>query len=151
MSTDMKSIFDASTREGVLSRLGNLTADTVPAWGTMTASQMLAHLTQNNRMPLGEAQVTKSPMRFLGPVVRWMVLGKRPFPKGAPTAPEFRITDQRDFAQEKVNFTDTFTRLAAAAESIRNPVHAAFGKMRPDQWGRLVHKHIDHHFTQFGV
>ena len=30
-------------------------------------------------------------------------------------------------------------------------VHAAFGKLSGTQWGRLLYRHTDYHFKQFGV
>ena len=31
------------------------------------------------------------------------------------------------------------------------PVHAAFGRLSGAQWGRLLYRHTDYHFKQFGV
>jgi hypothetical protein len=31
------------------------------------------------------------------------------------------------------------------------PVHPIFGTLSPLAWGVLVYRHVDHHFTQFGV
>ena len=30
-------------------------------------------------------------------------------------------------------------------------IHAFFGKLTGEEWGRLMHKHIDHHLRQFGA
>jgi len=29
--------------------------------------------------------------------------------------------------------------------------HAFFGQLTPEEWARLMYKHLDHHLRQFGV
>ena len=40
----MKNIFEKSVTEGVITRIENLSNESLPQWGKMNAGQMLAHL-----------------------------------------------------------------------------------------------------------
>ena len=59
-----------------------------------------------------------------------IVMFHAPWPKGAPTVPE-------RFVARDVNGDWT--------------PHAAFGRLTGAQWRRLMHRHCDHHLTQFGA
>jgi hypothetical protein len=60
-----------------------------------------------------------------------MMLGERPTPQNAPTWPQLRIVDERDFERERQRL-DSF-----------------FRALNPDEWARPMCKHLDHHLTQF--
>ncbi len=80
------------------------------------------------------------------------VLGEKPFSKNAPTDPAFVMSDPRDFAKEKTRLATVVSRFGEAGPSAADGrVHSFFGRLRGDEWGVLMHKHLDHHLRQFGA
>jgi hypothetical protein len=85
----MPTLADSATRATVVSRIAQLSPDAAPAWGRMTAPQMLAHCADGLRMAYGDLPCAAKnvPLARLG-IVKWLMLNVIPFPKGAPTARE---------------------------------------------------------------
>ena len=147
----MVSIWDESTRHQLLTRLDGLAADAPSRWGKFTCPDMLAHLNDSMRMPLGELTPAPKnlPIRFFP--LKQLIIYVLPFPKGAPTAPE--LIARRGTAvwsDELKGFRGLLNRLAAMPPAGPWPDHPAFGRMSRADWGVLVYKHVNHHFTQFG-
>ena len=149
----VKNLFEKTPYEEALARLDKLTPGTQRLWGKMTVSQMLAHCKQAFKVPLS----TKPMPRYLiGRLVGWMVKKKLyddvPWKQGLPTAPGFIIKDERDFETEKkalLELIHEFHR-RGPGEAGKYP-HPFFGSYTPDQWGKMMWKHLDHHLRQFGV
>ena len=149
----MKSLFDKATYDEVMQRMGSLHADSTANWGKMNASQMLAHCKEAFKVPLSEK---KMPRMLLGVLFGWMMKSKLyddvPWKKNLPTAPNFIIKDQPDFEAEKKGLTALIHQFHAAGPGgITKFPHPLFGKLTPDQWGKSMYKHLDHHLQQFGV
>ena len=72
--------------------------------------------------------------------------------RNTPTAPSLIVADERDFAVEQQRLATLIDRFVAAgpAGCTRHP-HVFFGRLTPDEWGALMHKHLDHHLRQFGA
>lgn len=146
----MPTLADAPTRAAVLARLARLTPDATPAWGRMTAPQVLAHLTDAFRMAFGElpcaprhvAVARTFPMKHL-------LLYVLPMPKGVPTAPELLARTATDWEAEHAHCAALIGRFDAPPAAW--PEHPFFGPLTGAQWGRLAYKHTDHHLRQFGV
>jgi len=148
------SIFDPANTEVMLTRLEGISADTTPGWGKMNAGQMLAHLNvaydiTNGKIPASYNFLMRFMMKLF---VKPIVVGKKPYAKNGQTAPVFIIKGERDFAAEKAkliaNMKATEAEGATAYEGRESP---SFGKMSSQEWSNLYWKHMDHHFTQFGV
>jgi hypothetical protein len=73
------------------------------------------------------------------------------WPKSAPTAPEFIVTDEGDLNERRASLRAAIDKFVAKGESQSFQVHAAFGKLSPKDWGALAYRHLDHHLTQFGA
>ena len=148
-----QNLFDPADREALVRRLSSLQPSSPRQWGRMNAAQMLAHCAAALEVACGD-RVKKQALvgRVLAPFVRSTVLGEKPFGRNAPTDPDFKIVDDRDFATEHKRLTtlvDQFcSRGPSAADGL---VHSFFGKLSGDQWGRLMYKHLDHHLRQFGA
>ncbi len=148
----MKNIFNSSEQQELLQRLEKLTSQTKNLWGEMNVSQMLCHCTKAMQMPTGELNAKLLPIRFLGQFLKKAVLGEGQMRKNSPTAKELRATGQHEFDVEKQNFLRAFERLTKGGEAgAVAEKHPFFGKMEPIEWGRINYKHLDHHFSQFGV
>jgi hypothetical protein len=152
---DMKTWFDASDRRAVVGRLDGLKPTSTPRWGRMTAHQTLCHLADPIRVALGEkvAAPVSGPLRVPG--LRHAVVWILPWPKGAPTAPDFLagkgMTKPTNFQRDKRTLLILFDRLASLSDKGPIPEHPLFGAIGRSGWGRLMWRHVDHHLRQFGL
>ncbi len=149
----MQNLFDPGAREEILQRLATLQPTHQRQWGKMDVAQMLAHCCVAFEIPCGDRPSKQMLLgRILAPFVRGTVLGDKPMAKNAPTGPDFRIVEPRDFSRERerlVALVDRFCSLGTKGTD--GVVHTFFGSLTGAQWGRLMQKHTDHHLRQFGV
>ena len=143
---------DAASRAALTARLARLTPDARPAWGRMSATQMLAHINASFEMAFGERPVAMLNMPLArNPVVRYLALHVIPFPKNAPTSPEILPGTPQEFETERARLLVQLERMDRGVTGIRFGSHPIFGALNPEQWGVLGYKHFDHHLRQFGV
>lgn len=150
----MKTIFDATIRQQILTRLDRLAPDTPARWGKFTATKMLMHVNDAMRMALDEITPKARPSFLRKPVVKFLIIYVLPFPKGAPTAPELLARGKAgevDLSAERITFRELLGRVAAREGGAKWPEHPAFGPMTRGNWGVLGYKHTDHHWRQFGI
>jgi hypothetical protein len=145
----MDTIWDTDCRRTLLARFEKLTHDARPAWGQMTAAQMLAHLADPLKTAMGIKPAPVKPSAFSNPIVRTLIIYCLPWPKGAPTAPEFVHAHEEHFSDNLAALRITVEEFAAAGEGTRREPHPAFGKLSGKAWGRLMYRHLDHHLRQF--
>ena len=148
----MASLWQEDRRHELQSRLERLTPEAPARWGKFNATRMLAHVNDALRMPLGEVTpaARKVPLRFFP--LKQLIIFVLPFPKGVPTAPMLLARcDGAIFRDEVQAFAQILDRLAQRAAATSWPPHPAFGAMSTRAWGVLGYRHVDHHFTQFGV
>ncbi len=143
-------LYDFETYQHALARIERLTADSKPQWGRMDAAQMLAHCAEivevTNGKPLENTPLVA---RLFKGMIRKMVVGEKPYPKGTRTHPQYLQTSDRDFAKE-------MARLLAALDRFKQregaeTEHSMFGVMTREEKGWSMYKHLDHHLRQFGV
>ena len=138
----------------VLSRLHSLSPEATPAWGTMTAPQMLAHLNVAYEMVYTTKHPRPNPlMRFvLKRIVKQRVVGPDPYPKNTPTAPAFRIRNSPDFVAERERLTAFLWQVQQEGRAkFEGRESLSFGPLTADEWNGLFAKHLEHHFAQFGI
>ncbi|HMI50724.1 MAG TPA: DUF1569 domain-containing protein [Candidatus Saccharimonadales bacterium] len=122
----------------------------------MTAHQMICHLCDSFRGPLGErpiAPVTGVRGRAL---MKWFALSTPiPWPRGLTTTPEANQqiagTPPAEFAadvQELRRLLELFTQ---SPRKFSWEPHPIFSEMTDSQWMRWGYLHMDHHFRQFGA
>ena len=68
----------------IVGRINALTPNTQPQWGKMNVNQMVVHITDPFRDILGDRQTKPVVPSLLQPIVRMMLLGKKPFQKMLP-------------------------------------------------------------------
>lgn len=147
-------IFQPETTQELINRINQLKPETRPVWGKMNAGQMLAHLCVMYEMVYDN--IHKRPnaiMRFLITLVaKSTVVGDRPYPRNARTAPAFVISGQRDFEKEKKRLIEYIVRTEKNGEAFFDGRESlSFGKLTLPEWNNYFYKHLDHHLTQFGV
>lgn len=145
-----KNLYKPEDYRECLDRMGRLSADSQPVWGTMTVGQMLAHCAEVQEVANGK-RLQKTPLivRLFKGTIRKMVLSDKPYKKSLQTHPQYRQPEDRDFDAEK-------QRLLAALASFsgddsRGTPHPLFGPLTRDEKGWSCWKHLDHHLRQFGV
>jgi len=85
-------------------------------------------------------------------VVKPGVVNEKPYRKGLPTAPEFRIEDAREFGDEQDRLAGYVERTARLGRGhFEGRDYPNFGPLTAREWNNLFAKHLDHHLRQFGV
>ncbi|MFI5150540.1 MAG: DUF1569 domain-containing protein [Bacteroidia bacterium] len=149
----MKTLYNTSDTAEVIKRINSLKPDAHPQWGKMNAGQMLTHCAIALEMGTGEKKFDRLFIgRVLGGFLKKFYSSEQPFKKNSPTDPHLVITDTRNFEQEKQKLITYINKFQAGGEEkcTRHP-HPFFGKLSQAEWGIGMHKHLDHHLTQFGV
>lgn len=151
----IKNIFDKQITDEIIHRIQLLQHTTQAKWGTMRVDQMLAHCNVTYKFTY-ESEQYKKPGAFkkflLKTFVKKFVVNEEPYRKNGRTAPEFIMTESKDFEKEKAilisNILKTQQLGTVHFEGLDN---FSFGKMTSTEWNNLFYKHLDHHLTQFGV
>lgn len=149
----MKSVFNPNDNQDLVRRIQLLKPESQALWGKMNIGQMLGHLQAPIRVAVGDLNLKQTFIGFLfGKWALKKIDGDKPFDKNMPTAPEFKIKDQPDFATEQPKVIAMVSLYAAQGHGIiTTEPHPFFGKMTIAQWDNLQWKHLDHHLRQFGV
>lgn len=147
------SLFDPGDRALMLERIERLRPDAARQWGKMNVAQMLAHCQQPLRVATGELPLRRSLIGILfGRLAKRKLLAPAPWKPGLPTAPEFKVTDERDFAREKAALLERVRKFGEAGPAgLTKLPHPFFGPMTIGEWQALQWKHLDHHLRQFGA
>lgn len=139
----------------ILEKLNNLSADTKPKWGNISAQRMVEHLSEMIEMSIGIGEFTflgdkdkiESMQRFLDtdkPMARGIVV---PF---APTSWSLKHEELElavdDFIDKWLLFEEYYTEQPATTN-----LHPFYGDLDEKKWRRLHLKHFSHHFNQFGL
>jgi len=150
---EVASIFEQETVSEFKQRIEKLTPVTQHLWGTMTVSQMLAHIQQPIMVALGDTKPKQNMFaKLLGGVLRRKYVNREPFTKNLPTASSFVVSDERNFEHEKQDAIQYIERLSALDRStISGRKHPIFGNLSAEEWDMLLVKHLEHHLRQFGV
>lgn len=149
----MKTIFDLASTEEILTRIDQLQPNTVPSWGKMNVTQMLAHCSAFQDIATGDK---RSPRSWLGIVVgrlaKPVFYNDKPLPRDMSTIPILIIPDPQAFDTEKEILKQKLQTLQQIGpDPQRLHPHPFFGKLSAEEWGKGIYKHLDHHLQQFGV
>ncbi|MDX6747197.1 DUF1569 domain-containing protein [Polaribacter sp. PL03] len=150
----MKDIFTEVITNEVVHRINTLTPKTQGNWGKMSVSQMLAHCcvtyemvyTDKHQKPNGFVKL------MLKLFVKNAVVSEKPFSKNGKTAPQFIISDEREFETEKKRLIDFIVKTQELGGNyFKDKESHSFGKLTTVEWNNSFYKHLDHHLNQFGV
>lgn len=150
----VKDLFSSESLDETIARVNQLKPDTQAQWGKMNVEQMLAHCNvaylmtyTDHYKPLGG--FSKLLLKLF---VKKAVVGPKPYPKNGRTAPEFIISDQRNFEVEKNKLISYMIKTYKLGTShFDQKSNRSFGKLSSQEWNTMFSKHLDHHLTQFGV
>jgi len=148
----MKSIFNQTDNQEIISRINQLSPDSRPLWGKMSVDQMLKHLNDAILVSFNEKELNVPFIfRILGRMMKSAVLKQPEFGKNSPTAKEFKYDTNFDFSSVKNDLITNFSRFQQGEQAIKCANHPFWGKMNANDWNNLQWKHVDHHLRQFGV
>lgn len=150
----MRTLASIADRQTIAERISALTPSDSRRWGRMSVHQIICHLCDAYRAPLGEKYVSPTRMFVPRKLFKWVAL-RAPFkwPKGVPTRPEVDQgvggTPPTEFGQDRAELLSMLKRFCT--EEI-NPAlfHPFFGLMSAQDWLRWGYLHADHHLRQFG-
>ncbi|MDR3697396.1 DUF1569 domain-containing protein [Mucilaginibacter sp.] len=147
----MKTVFDKTTRDELITRIDTLNEQSAAKWGKMNVYQMIKHCRLWEEMISGELKCRRSfPGRLFGKMaLKGFLKDDDPPGRNTPTAPELKVKEgSGDVVAEKKKWIAMIEENA----HFSNPyfIHPFFGKMTKEQVGCLAYKHIDHHLRQFG-
>jgi len=84
--------------------------------------------------------------------VKGIVVSEKPYSKNSRTAPEFLISNERDFKLEKEKLISDLNKTQKLGkEYFEGKESISFGAMTSKEWNNMFYKHLDHHLNQFGV
>jgi hypothetical protein len=149
----MKTLADEVDFNTLATRLASVTPSDQRHWGRMNPCQMLLHLSDAIRVPLGEKLVSEKIGLLERTVIKWGAFWfPAPWPKNFPTRPEI---DQcllgltgGNFTAIQANALEQLTRLRTA--NVAGVYHPMFGRLTQWEWMRWGWLHTDHHLRQFG-
>ena len=147
----MKSIWQDHSRRELQTRLATLTPGARAQWGKMSAPEMVCHLSESLKMALGDLPCAPKSGALRYAPLKQLIIYVAPWPKGVPTAPELLARVPASWANDVGDLNVLVERFSARGGAASWPEHPAFGKLSTRAWGRLVYRHMDHHFRQFGV
>lgn len=150
----MTSIFSDAGQSELKERLGRIAAQDAPRWGKMNGAQMFVHCRRPLELAFGERHVKRGLVGLLfgGFFKKRLVNGSMPFKPGLPTDPAFLIVDEREFEEERRKLLERLAKCADQGPAgLTRERHPFFGRLTPDEWDRLMWKHLEHHLRQFGV
>lgn len=148
---DIKNLFDTIAYNDIVNRLNNLQPESQRQWGKMSVAQMMAHCKEAFKVPLSEMPMPRMLLgRLVGGMIKYKLYNNTPWQQGLPTAPNFVIKNEREFEIEKNGLLELVTRFyTAGPQGAGKYPHPFFGTLTPEQWGKSMWKHLDHHLRQF--
>jgi len=151
----LPNIFDLTVTQSLITRIENLHIHTKPKWGKMNIGQMLAHCCITYQY-VYEPEKFKKPNVLMAWVLKTFVkkniVNETPYKKNIRTAPDFIITNERNFEVEKEKLIQFLIRSQKDGETyFQGKESFSFGILTITEWSNMFYKHLDHHLTQFGV
>jgi SNF2 family DNA or RNA helicase len=101
----MKTLFDKTTREELITRINSVDENSTAQWGKMTLYQMLKHCMLWEEMLLGKTLYKQSLLgRIVGKFALKDMLKDEPIKRNLPTVPSFKVTGNGDVAAAKTEW-----------------------------------------------
>jgi len=149
----MKNIFNQMHSAEILKRLDKLSPNSQPQWGKMDVAQMLAHCSSFQDIAMGNSFPPRSWLGIIvGRFAKQIIYNEKTLPHNMSTIPTILIADDGEFDTEKEKLKQKIiTFQNNGPEKCTTHPHPFFGELTSEQWGKLIYKHLDHHFKQFEV
>lgn len=148
----MAIVFDRAFVDSSLGRMGEISDDAKPVWGSMSPGQMRAHLQLAIRYSLGKEEESPDESKPLLNMILIPVLlsGIMKLPKGVKGPAMYDAAAPSATLDEvKAELEEYLTNYEGSG--FNPPAHPSLGNLGPDKWSKLHVIHVDHHLRQFGV
>lgn len=150
----MKNVFAPDTTTELIERINKLTPETKQLWGKMSVAQMLAHCNVTYEMVYEDKHPKPNAVKkfLIKLLVKNYVVGDKPFRQNGHTAPQFMVTDDKNFEAEKTRLIGYILKTQELGEAhFEGKDSHSFGSLTSKEWNNMFYKHLHHHLTQFGV
>jgi Protein of unknown function (DUF1569) len=152
----MKSLRNPVDKEEILRRLDIIQPTSQRRWGSMSAHNMICHLSDGFRLYMGERPAKPVPTPAPRVLLKWAALwAPIPWPHGFKTAPELDQqgggTPPAEFSVDKKELRGLIERFTHQPADFAWKPHPQFASMTEREWMRLAYLHSDHHLRQFGA
>lgn len=149
----LPNLFQKTDSDSIIRRIEKLSPESKANWGKMSVAQMLAHCNVTYEMVYTENH--KKPNSFvkfiLKMIVKNKVVSEKSYKRNGQTAPQFIITDPRNFETEKNKLITHIQKTQELGElHFNNKESHSFGNLSSTEWNNMFYKHLDHHLSQFG-
>jgi uncharacterized protein DUF1569 len=150
----MKTLVHLAHRQEVLNRLTNVRPESQRHWGSMSAHEMICHLSDSFRAALGEKELSTATSLFKRTLFKWAALWiPLHWPRGIKTRPEMDQhqggTPPEEFASDLEALRTLFAHFCAwQGEFAPHPI---LGPLSRAERMRHAYLHMDHHLRQFGA
>lgn len=144
----MKNIFLPEVTQEIIERINKLKPTSIPQWGKMSVSKMLAHCNVTYEMLYEDTHKKPNALMklILKLFVKTAVVNEKPYKRNSPTAPAFIINDDKDFEKEKQRLINYLQKTQAMGETaFEGKESHSFGKLTTTEWNNMFYKHLDHH------
>jgi len=134
-------------------RLQSINSNSKRVWGTMSASQMLHHLSLSLGGALGYFTLFDESYWLSRTLFKWILVDFFPEqPQGLRMPLNFIIPHEQqfDFEHEKKLLKEILEKAWQTPAEDWGP-HPLFGKLSRKQWGKLAQIHVDYHLKQFSA
>ena len=146
-----RSLWDPERQREIEARLATLTPQSERRWGRMTVGEMLAHVAQVQRVPVGDVSPRAVPGLYRLRPVAHAVIHWVPWPKGRIRSPAGAGPRPSSFAVDRTVLLELIHCFTSRDRSGTWPPHPLFGPMSAHDWGVFCYRHLDHHLRQFGA
>ncbi len=150
----LPNIFTKEVSDSIINRISQLSNATPAKWGKMNVAQMLAHcnvtyeMIYENKHPKPNG-FTKLMLKLF---VKKIVTNEAGYNNNSRTAPQFIISDEKVFENEKKRLIDYISKTQQlGAKEFEGKESHSFGKLNSTEWNNMFYKHLNHHLSQFGV
>lgn len=150
----MQNVFLKKDCDQFIDRINQLKQDSQPLWGKMSVDQMLAHCNVTYEMVYDN--IHSKPNAFIRLLLKVLaknkVVSESPYSKNLSTAPQFIIKGDKDFNLEKNRLIVYILKTQElGVNEFEGKESLSFGRLTSQEWNNMFAKHLDHHFSQFGV
>jgi hypothetical protein len=153
----MKHLLQPATLLEILTRIDGLEAGQLRMWGTMTAHEMICHMTEYMQTANGSVRIEifPRPVTFVLRLLKPLILRMNSIPKNARTAKGWATAkgeglQPSDFERDKQVLLHLVRQFGARNPNARDAMHPFFGPVTNEVWARMAYIHFDHHLRQFG-
>ena len=148
-----KNLFDRETFQETITRINNLTPESQRKWGKMSVNKMLAHCKVAFYVPLSDKPMKRMFLgRIIAPLIKSKMYDDKPWRKNLPSSRAFIIKNEPEFYSERNSLIELINQFYDKGPTgVGKYSHPFFGRFTPEQWGKAMWKHLDHHLIQFGV